>query len=174
MKEAVITPSSSDRVVIDDNDRSAEAFFANTGIVVVAAAFVLIAAIQLSLLLFAKNGALSFQAIASNAVLLASGLVWGLGGVLRLRSRPIVTLDAQGISGVAIAPKLNRLPWSRLRSYEIDGGAVVLDFEPADLLSDKPADRISKARVSLNRVGPEEIAAAIEKFWMGEEGVSGA
>lgn len=76
-----------------------------------------------------------------------------------------IIVDREGISGVAIPPKLNRLPWSRLRSYEIDSGAVVLDFEPADRLSDKPADRISKARVSLHRVKPEEIAVAIEKFW---------
>ncbi|HRX39023.1 MAG TPA: hypothetical protein P5072_06285, partial [Parvularculaceae bacterium] len=123
----------------------------------------------LSLLLFAKNGALSFQAIASSAVLLACGLIWEVVGILRLRPRPIVTLDAEGISGVSIAPKVNHLPWSRLKSFEIDGGAVVLDFEPADLLSDKPADRISKARVSLRGVSPEEVAAAIEKFWKGEE-----
>jgi len=77
----------------------------------------------------------------------------------------VVTVDREGISGVAIAPKLNHLPWSRVRGYEIDGGAVVLDFEPADLLSEKPADRISKARVSLQRIKPEQIAAAIEKFW---------
>jgi len=52
-----------------------------------------------------------------------------------------------------------------MRGFEVESSSIVLEFEPVDLRSEKPADRISKTRLSMQRIKPEEIAVAIEKFW---------
>ena len=165
MKGAVTTLSAFERVVIDNKFSRGEVVFR-----VLAYLFVVAATFFWNFPPIVNNAAIeSFQqSIPSVLRMFLMFLPWLLLWWLYFSSIGrgyALVVDREGISGVAIAPKLNRLPWSRLRSYEIDGGAVVLDFEPADLLSDKPADRISKTRLSMQRIKPEEIAVAIEKFW---------
>ena len=75
--------------------------------------------------------------------------------------------DERGIGGMQVGAAVidERIAWSRIKNVENDGSAVILQFEPVDLNSETPSDRISQVRLSYGDKAPEEIEQAILKFW---------
>ncbi len=80
--------------------------------------------------------------------------------------RVALVFDQDGVGGLNLFKSIDeRLSWRRVQSIEIDGAAVVVQFTPKDLTSNSPLDRRSQARLSVDSRQPEEIVAAIDKFW---------
>ena len=75
----------------------------------------------------------------------------------------VLRLTEYGLEGRALAEKgLDALPWSRIERVEHDLEAVTVHFQPKDLSSSNPADRISAIRIPKGpEATTEEMATAI-------------
>ncbi|MEM9616587.1 MAG: hypothetical protein AAF936_01385 [Pseudomonadota bacterium] len=57
-----------------------------------------------------------------------------------------LVIDERGIGGKQLFSDLNeRIEWSRIKNVSSDESAVILEFEPVNMSSNKPQDRISIA-----------------------------
>jgi hypothetical protein len=79
--------------------------------------------------------------------------------------RGFIIIDAEGIGGDVLKPKGRRIAWSRLRSVKSDARAVVVAFEPVDLSSSDPLDRVSEVRLAAPHATSAKIIDAIHRFW---------
>lgn len=80
--------------------------------------------------------------------------------------RVALIFDSEGIGGLNLFNNVDeRLSWMRIRSIEIDGAAVVVQFIPKDMTSENPTDRRSSVRLSVYHREPDELASAIKGFW---------
>lgn len=156
----------SDRVVFDDRlSRRARTMTKFVWLAIVA--------LFIATLLFSSES----DSLARNPAYWGALLAGMLGFALldRIWFKPRLVIDADGLGGRAMFKSCDeRLPWSKFKSIEVDQQAVVLEFEPADTQSADPAERRSKKQIAFSHYKPEEIAAAIEKFWKAGERASGA
>lgn len=77
-----------------------------------------------------------------------------------------IIIDEHGLGGRALFSSADeRIAWTRIHSLHIDQRALVIEFEPADMRSGDPRDRISSARLSAPHLSPEELALAIRAYW---------
>lgn len=84
-----------------------------------------------------------------------------------------LTIDRDGIRGTDLFSNNDqRLGWSRLNSVEIDGAAVVIRFDPLDINSRYPDDRVSVKRLTAGNVPPEDIERVIKSYWEASKAVS--
>lgn len=74
-------------------------------------------------------------------------------------------VDREGITANKSGAGPDRVKWARVKSARIDARAVIVRFEPRNLQSDKPEDRISQFRLATPKNAPQEILAAINRFW---------
>lgn len=110
--------------------------------------------------------------LAIGVVLIAHEFVASLFLGKRQGETGSLILDERGVGGMQAGAAVidDRIAWSRMKSVENDGSAVILRFEPIDLTSENPNDRISQIRLSHGDKGLAEIEQAVLKFWGASKG----
>lgn len=77
-----------------------------------------------------------------------------------------LVIDDRGIGGKQLFTDLDeRIEWSRIKTVSNDESAVILEFEPMNMTSNNPKDRISIARLSYGEKTPAEVKKSICERW---------